>query len=51
MQSSVPIRNFDERYFSFVQTLAEAGLKPADVIKLEPNMEGAYKDMKQWLSQ
>ena len=50
MQSSVPIRNFDERYFSFVQTLAEAGLKPADVIKLEPNMEGAYKDMKQWLS-
>jgi DNA-binding LacI/PurR family transcriptional regulator len=51
MKSSVPIRNFEERYFAYTQALNDAGLEPTDVIELEPNMEGSYRNMMQWLSE
>lgn len=51
MKSSVPINNFEERYFAYRQALDDAGLEPADIVELEPNMEGSYRNMMQWISE
>jgi DNA-binding LacI/PurR family transcriptional regulator len=50
MKSSIPIRNFNERYFGYEMTMKQHGLRPDNVVSLESTMEGAYRDMKQWLA-
>jgi LacI family transcriptional regulator len=49
--SSIPIRNFAERFRGYELALAERSFRPVDIISLESTMEGAYRDMKKWLSE
>lgn len=50
LKSSILIRNFTERFIGFESALRYNGLKPDNIISLESTMEGAYRDMKEWLS-
>ncbi|OOM79122.1 HTH-type transcriptional repressor PurR [Clostridium puniceum] len=49
--SSVDISNFEYRYKGFTKAIEEAGLtlRQEDEIRIEPTLDGAYKDMKKYL--
>lgn len=51
--SSIDINNFKHRRIGFEKAINEAGmtLKNEDSIFLEPTLDGAYKDMKEYLEQ
>ncbi len=53
LQSSFPIRNFEERADGFYKAIRQNGMAPgASVVhRLTPSMEGAYADMKTILAQ
>lgn len=50
MKSSIPIRNFSERFTGYEMAMKQNGMRPDNIVPLESTMEGSYRDMKQWLS-
>ncbi len=51
MHSSASIYNFEQRYMGFQMELSKEGieLSPNKIIKLEPTIEGAHRDMEAYL--
>lgn len=49
MKSSIPIRNFLERYSGFTDCAELLDIEMGSVVPLSSTMEGAYQDMKLWL--
>ena len=49
LKSAASIQNFSERYSAYLGALSENVLRAGDVIPLESSMDGAYRDMSQWL--
>ncbi len=52
LHSSAGIYNFERRYMGYQVALAQHGIafNPENVIKLEPTIEGAHRDMQEYLN-
>ena len=50
LDSSLDFNNMRDRFAGFEQALSESGLKPFSRVKLEPTVEGANRDMREYLN-